>query len=127
MDAWVDIRRKAQVCHEAVLAATKGDRRARALVNAALAIDDLELRYYEPGSIVNEGVFGFLDRSSKLVNIAKHQDPPDEVVVIGHEVGHFKLHQDPTSEVTVRSSVLGGDVADSGAGRVEGYSPRERK
>lgn len=127
MDAWVDIRRKAQACHEAALAAANGDRRARALVDAALAIDDLELRYYEPGSIVSEGVFGFLDRSSKLVNIAKNQDPPDEVVVIGHEIGHFKLHQDPTSEVTVRSSVLGGDVADSGAGRVEGYSPRERK
>lgn len=127
MDAWIDIRRKAQACHAAALVAAKGDRRARALVKAALALDDLEVRYYEPGSIVNEGVFGFLDRDALLVNIAKHQDPPDEVVVIGHEIGHFKLHKDPTNEVTVRSSVLGGDIAESGAGRVEGYSPRERK
>lgn len=127
MDTWIDIRRKAQACHEAALAATNGDRRARPLVNAALQLDDLEVRYYEPGSIVNEGVFGFLDRPSKLVNIASHQEPHDEVVVIGHEIGHFKLHQDPTSEVTVRSSRLGGDVIDSGAGKVEGYSPRERK
>jgi superfamily I DNA/RNA helicase len=127
MDAWIDIRRKARECHEAAFAAAKGDRRARALADAALALDDLEIRYYEPGSIVNEGVFGFLDRASLLVNIARHQDPPDEVVVIGHEIGHFKLHQDPTSEVTVRSSVLGGDISETGAGRVEGYSPRERK
>ena len=76
MDAWLDIRRKAQACHEAALAAAKGDRRARPLVNAALQLDDLEIRHYEPGSIVNEGVFGFLDRPSRLVNIARHQEPP---------------------------------------------------
>lgn len=127
MDAWIDIRRKSQACHEAALTTVKGDRRARALAEAALQLDDLEIRYYEPGSIVNTGVFGFLDRPSKLVNIAKHQDPHDEVVVIAHEIGHFKLHQDPASEVTVRSDRLGGDIVDSGAGRVEGYSPRERK
>ena len=127
MDAWVDVRRKAQAWHETTLAAAKDDRRARPMVDAALKLDDLEIRHYEPGSIVNKGVFGFLDRQSRLINIARHQDPQDEVVVIGHEIGHFKLHQDPTSEVTVRSSVLGGDIVDSGAGKVEGYSPRERK
>ena len=127
MDAWIDIRRKARACHNAALARSDGDRRARSLVDASLNLDDLEIRYYEPGSIVNTGVFGFLDRPSKLVNIAKHQSAYDEVVVIAHEIGHFKLHQDPTSEVTVRSTALGGDVIDSGAGRVEGYSPRERK
>jgi DNA helicase-2/ATP-dependent DNA helicase PcrA len=127
MDAWIEIRRKAHACHSAALLKSNGDRRARPLVNAALNLDDLELRYYEPGSIVNAGVLGFLDRSSRLVNIVKHQDPRDEVVVIAHEIGHFKLHQDPTSEVTVLSAGLGGDVVDSGAGKVEGYSPRERK
>lgn len=127
MDAWIDIRRKAQACHEAALAKTNGDRRARQLVEAALQVDDLEIRYYEPGSIVNKGVFGFLDRPSRLVNIASDQTPADEVVVLAHEIGHFQLHQDPATEVTVRSDRLGGDIVDSGAGRVEGYSPRERK
>ena len=127
MDAWIDIRRKAQTCHEAALARTGGDRRARQLVEAALQLDDLEIRYYKPGSIVNKGVFGFLDRPSRLVNIASDQTPADEVVVIAHEVGHFQLHQDPATEVTVRSDRLGGDIVDSGAGRVEGYSSRERK
>jgi superfamily I DNA/RNA helicase/Zn-dependent peptidase ImmA (M78 family) len=127
MDAWTDIRRKARACHSEALVRSNGDRRARPLVNAALGLNDLELRYYEPGSIVNAGVLGFLDRSSRLVNIAKHQDSGDEVVVIAHEIGHFKLHQDPSSEVTVLSAGLGGDVVDSGAGKIEGYSPHERK
>ncbi len=127
MDTWIDVRREARACHRAALLRSKGDRRARTLVEAALAADDLELRYYEPGSIVNVGVLGFLDRQSLLVNVAKRQTPLDEVVVIAHEIGHLKLHQDPMNEVTVRSAGLGGDVIDSGAGRVEGYSPRERK
>lgn len=127
MDAWIDIRRKARACHKAALQRSSDDRRARPLIEAALTLDDLEIRYYEPGSIVSAGVLGFLDRPSRLVNIAKHQNPRDEVVVIAHEIGHFKVHQDPTSEVTVLSAGLGGDVIDSGAGRVEGYSPRERK
>ena len=48
-------------------------------------------------------------------------------MVIAHEVGHFKLHRDPRNEVTALAPGLGGDPIDSGAGRVKGYSPRERK
>ena len=75
----------------------------------------------------NPGIFGSLNRSARLVNVAKHQDPADEQVVIAHEIGHYRLHRDPHNEVTVRPHGLGGDPIDSGAGRVEGYSPRERK
>ena len=106
---------------------TNGDRSARALVNAALKLDDLEVKTYEPGSIVSEGVLGVPDPESRLVNIAKHQKAQDEVVVVAHEIGHFRLHHDPTSEVTVKTAVLAGDIIDSAAGKVEGYSPRERK
>jgi DNA helicase-2/ATP-dependent DNA helicase PcrA len=127
MDAWIDIRRKARACREEALKASKGDPRAEALVAAALCNDDLELRHYEPGSIVSKGVLGFLNRASRLVNVAKHQDPAEELVVIAHEIGHYRLHRDPQNEVTVRPHGLGGDPIDSGAGRVEGYSPRERK
>ncbi|MGB9408102.1 MAG: UvrD-helicase domain-containing protein, partial [Terracidiphilus sp.] len=63
----------------------------------------------------------------RLVNVAKNQDPADELVVIAHEIGHFQLHHDPHNEVTLRPNGLGGDSVDSGAGRVEGYSPGERK
>jgi superfamily I DNA/RNA helicase len=62
-----------------------------------------------------------------LVNIAKNQSPEEEVVVIAHEIGHYHLHLDPHNEVTIRPQGLGGDPVDSGAGKVEGYSPRERK
>ena len=127
MDAWIDIRRKARECHQAALAESGGDRCALPLVMAALKLEDLEIRHYEPGSIVNEGVLGFLDRESMLVNIARQANECDEVVVIGHELGHYKLHKDPMNEVTVRSAALGGDSIDTGVGKVEGYSPHERK
>jgi DNA helicase-2/ATP-dependent DNA helicase PcrA len=123
MDAWVEIRRKARLCNEEALSKANGDRRASALIKAALEKDDLEVRYLD----FSPGILGTLDRSARLVNVAKHQAPADEAVVIAHEIGHFQLHRDPHSEVTVRPHGLGGDPIDSGAGKVEGYSPRERK
>ena len=123
MDAWADIRRKARTCHQEALAVTKGDRRASIVIAAALTNDCLETRPYAFAS----GTLGSLDRSARLVNIALNLDPEDERVVIAHEIGHFQLHHDPHNEVTARAPALGGDPIDSGAGQVEGYSPRERK
>lgn len=125
MDSWSDIRRKARACHRKALVRTGDDRRADKIVAAALNEDDLELSHYKQSDV--PGVFGFLDRGSRLVNVAKDQDPLDELVVIAHEIGHFNLHRDARSEVTIRPGGLGGDPSESGAGRVEGYSPRERR
>lgn len=127
MDAWGDIRLKAREWHGRALAEAKGDRRGRALVNAALSLNDLELAYYPPGEKGGPGVHGFLERAEGLVNIASGQSPASELVVIAHEFGHYVLHNDPNAEVTNLQPQLGGDVIDSGAGRVEGYSSRERK
>ncbi|MGE3637366.1 MAG: UvrD-helicase domain-containing protein [Pirellulales bacterium] len=127
MDTWIDIRRKARDCHQRALETANGDRRAPALIAAGLSIHDLQVEHYEPGTIVGKEVFGFLERAALLIHVAAHQDPADEAVVIAHEIGHFELHTDPRNEVTIRSGLLGGDPVDSGAGRVEGYSPRERK
>lgn len=127
MDTWIEIRRKARLCHANALKKSKGDRHAKAIIDAAIADLDLEVRYYEPGTLFNEGVFGSLDRFAKLINVAKKQSPEDEQVVIAHEIGHFNLHTDPINEVTIRSNNLGGDPVDGAAGKVEGYSPRERK
>jgi len=123
MDTWVGIRRKARACHARALLTAKGDRRGASIIAAALKNDDLEVRRLE----FSPGILGSLDRSARLVNIAKNQDPVEELVVIGHEIGHFHLHRDPHNEVTVRAQGLGGDPVDSGTGKVEGYSPRERK
>jgi len=127
MGTWIDIRRKARECHGEALSRANGDRRASSLIAAALSIDDLEVEHYEPGSIVDKSVLGFLERASRLINIAANQDPKDEAIVTAHEIGHYKLHHDPRNEVTVTSHILGGDPIESGAGRVEGYSSRERK
>jgi len=127
MDAWRDIRLKARRCHERALATSNGDRRGRALVDAAIQDADLELRYCAPGETLGEGVHGSFDRADGLVNVLSGQDPKDEIVVIAHEIGHSELHHDPTNEVHNVQAQLGGDQIDSGAGVVEGYSPRERK
>lgn len=127
MDTWTDIRRKARACHEVALKASRGDRRASAIIAAALQNDDLELRRFETGTVFSDGVVGSLDRNSSLVNVAINPDSRVEHVVIAHEIGHYHLHRDPMNEVTVQPIGLGGDPIESGAGKVEGYSPRERK
>src|SRR6476660_2691995 len=123
MDTWANIRRKARECHARALTRTSGNRRAEAIVAAGLDQANLELRCvaFSPGTL------GSLDRSSRLVNVADNLGPIDRLVVSAHEIGHFHLHHDPRSEVTLLPQGLGGDPVDSGAGRVEGYSPRERK
>lgn len=127
MDVWREIRLRAREMHLQALAKSKGDRSATSLLAAALAAYDLETVYYEPDTVVSAGVYGHLDRASQIVNVARGQKPADEVLVVAHELGHFKLHTDPRHEVTVLVPGLGGDPIDTGAGRVQGYSPRERK
>ncbi len=123
MDSWSDVRRKARECHLQALESSGGDRSAVAIITAALENDDLDKRYIDLGA----RTLGSLDRLSCIVNISPGQDPIDERVVIAHEIGHFRLHNDPHSEVRHSSFGLNGDDVDSGAGKVEGYSPRERK
>jgi DNA helicase-2/ATP-dependent DNA helicase PcrA len=123
VDAWIDIRRKARACHAKALAATNGDRCAEEIIEAALKADGLEVETYQfaPGTV------GSLNRAFRLVRVQKNLKHEDELVVIAHEIGHFHLHHDPHNEVTARPDGLGGDPVDSGAGKVEGYSPNERK
>ena len=123
MNAWIDIRRKARGCHQKALTKTMGDRSAAALIKAALDIDDLELRRIDLGP----GTLGSLDRSARLISVAKNLEQATEHLVVAHEIGHFTLHDDPSNEVTGLQQGLGGDPVDSGAGKVEGYAPRERK
>lgn len=123
MDSWIDIRRKARECHRQALAKSGSDRKSKAIIEAALDNDFLEIRHVDLG----KGTLGSLDRSARLVNLARGQKPADERVVVAHEIGHFRLHTDPHSEVSSSGFGLGGDPVDSGAGRVEGYSPHERK
>ena len=113
MDAWIDIRRKARVCHAKALAVTNGDRRAEKIIEAALKADRLEVETCE----FAPGTLGSLSRAFRLVRVQKNLKLEDEHVVIAHEIGHFHLHHDPHNEVTVRPHGLGGDPVDSGAGQ----------
>jgi DNA helicase-2/ATP-dependent DNA helicase PcrA len=127
MDTWIEIRRKARQLHTTALAAAKGDRSAKALIDAALQILDLEKSYYVPGTRFGKEVLGSLERTAQVVNVASGQEPEEELVVIAHEFGHYELHTDPSHEVTISHAGLGGDPVEGAAGKVEGYSPRQRQ
>lgn len=127
MDTWIEIRRKARQLHTTALAAAKGDRSAKALIDAALQILDLEKSYYVPGTRFGKEVLGSLERTALVVNVASGQEPEEELVVIAHEFGHYELHTDPSHEVTISHAGLGGDPVEGAAGKVEGYSPRQRQ
>lgn len=127
MDTWIEIRRKARLLHTTALSAAKGDRSTKALIDAALQILDLEKSYYVPGTRFGKEVLGSLERTAQVVNVASGQEPEEELVVIAHEFGHYELHTDPSHEVTISHAVLGGDPVEGAAGKVEGYSPRQRQ
>lgn len=127
MDTWIEIRRKARQLNTKALTEAKGDRSSKGLIDAALHILDLEKSYYEPGTRFGNEVFGSLERSAQVVNVASGQIPEEEQVVIAHEIGHYELHTDPSHEVTISHAGLGGDPVEGAAGKVEGYSPRQRQ
>jgi superfamily I DNA/RNA helicase len=127
MDAWSDIRLAARDCHAAAFAKTNGDLSARNLVDAMVALNDLEIVEFDPGTRGGENVLGFFERGPGIVHIARGQTKEHEVVVIAHELGHFRLHTDPESNVTDVSMCLSGEAVESGGARVDGYSSRERK
>src|ERR1700677_3098999 len=85
MGTRIDIPRTAREWGAPGKAASPAHVCATSLIAAALRIDDLEIEHYEPGSIVDKGVLGFLERNSRLINIASNLDPKDEVVVTTHE------------------------------------------
>ena len=74
MDAWIDIRRKARVCHAKALTATNGDRRAEKIIEAVLKADGLEVETYE----FAPGTLGSLNRAFRLVRVHGNLKPEDE-------------------------------------------------
>jgi len=127
LDAWGDIRLKARALHAEAMAHTNGDRRGVAIIAAVFELHDLQRRDFNPGEKAGEGVQGFLERDARTVNIVRGLEAPEEALVLAHEIGHFILHTDDVDEVLVASPALGGDLIDSGANHVTGYSARARK
>lgn len=127
MDAWSDIRLAARDCRAAALAKTNAAPTARNLIDAMVGLHDLQIVEFDPGTRAGKHVLGFFERAPGIVHIARGQAEEDEVVVIAHELGHFRLHADPESDVTDVSMRLSGEPVESGGARVDGYSSRERK
>src|SRR6185369_15352728 len=100
-DTWIEVRRKARACHANALVKAKGDRRAQALVDAALELDDLVISKFDRGVAFGPEVLGALDRPNGTLKVARGLEKPEECLVIAHEIGHLKLHDDPAAEVTL--------------------------
>lgn len=127
MDTWSDIRLAARDCRTAALANAGSAPTARKLVEATADLNDLEIVEFDPGTRAGDNVLGFFERGPGIVHVARGQAQENEVVVIAHELGHFRLHKDPESNVTDVSMRLSGEPVESGGARVDGYSSRERK
>ncbi len=90
------------------MAEAKGDRRATALIEAICRKDDLSISTFERGVAYFTDVLGLMDAPNGSLKVARELNPAEKHAVIGHEMGHLKLHHDPTSEVTLKPSGLGG-------------------
>jgi DNA helicase-2/ATP-dependent DNA helicase PcrA len=112
MDPWADVRLRARQCHSAAYVRANGDRRATALVSAAIALRDLEVVPFIPGTRFGYGVQGCFEGVREIV--------------IAHELGHYELHDEPLSQVTVTDLSTNGGSATSSVIRIEGYSALER-
>jgi DNA helicase-2/ATP-dependent DNA helicase PcrA len=126
MDPWADVRLRARQCHSAAYVRANGDRRATALVSAAIALRDLEVVPFIPGTRFGYGVQGCFERVGGLVSIATTLAPGVREIVIAHELGHYELHDEPLSQVTVTDLSTNGGSATSSVIRIEGYSALER-
>ncbi|MGE8131427.1 UvrD-helicase domain-containing protein [Methylobacterium sp. NPDC080182] len=126
MDTWREVRVKARRCH-AQAAARASDGTAAALVAAALAIADLEVDLFDPGTIHGPEVVGALDRGPGFVRLATTLDDGQKTIVSAHEIGHFHLHDEQQSLVRSTEAAFGGQPFETGGEKVVAYSPRERR
>src|SRR5690606_20121328 len=100
MDAWSDLRLIARDCRAEAVTKAGGSTRAEDVVAAMAELHDLVIERFDPGTRAGENVLGFFERDAGMIHVASGQTPEDEVVVIAHELGHFRLHNDPESDVT---------------------------
>jgi DNA helicase-2/ATP-dependent DNA helicase PcrA len=126
MDPWADVRLRARKCHGEAYVRANGDRRATALVSAAIALRNLEVVPFVPGTRFGHGVQGCFERVGGLVSIATTLAPGIREIVIAHEIGHYELHDEPLSQVSVTEVPASGTSMSGSVIRIEGYSALER-
>ena len=102
---------------------TGGDRRATAIMAAAVAARDLEVVDFVPGTRFGHGVQGCLERVGGLVSVATTLRPGRREVVIAHEIGHFELHEEALAPVTTIDPQTGRSAV---VIRIQGHSALER-
>lgn len=128
MSHWDAVRTKAREWHDAALAATEGNPSASALLQAAGRISGLTCEPLSAGDSLLGGAEAVLDREADTVWYNREVEPWRVLLIQAHEYAHFWLgdNHGACSATDIDADLIDGDTS-SGAARVEGYGPHERR
>jgi len=128
MDAFETIRREASRRHQAAIAAGADPWDPLALVEAAIAAEDIDLSWLAAGDPVLRGGRGVFDPQLGLIACAREIASGERALLAGHELGHAVVHK--PSEVEIDHEIdpsRPAEGAASGVEKVVDYGRRERR
>ncbi len=128
MSHWDAIRAQARAHHDTLIARAEGNPAAEALLAAAEAVSGIAREPVPPGDALLAGGAAVLDREAGTIWFDNGVEPWQALLTQAHEYGHFWLGDDhgACSATDVDAGLADDDLV-SGAARVEGYGPRERR
>lgn len=128
MDAFEPIRVEAAALSEALVADGADGLDPLALVEAAIAGDDLELVWLSAGDPALKGARALYDDQSGTICCESDGDAATRALLVAHELGHARLHAGSAS--CARADIdptRSTEAAPVGLQRVEDYGARERR
>ncbi|HZS86849.1 MAG TPA: UvrD-helicase domain-containing protein [Chloroflexota bacterium] len=127
MQQWDEARRQARVRHATALAMS-GDPAARALLAAAEGLTGVARIPVAAGDPLLDGAEALLDTASGVIVFAADAEPWRALFYQAHEYAHLWIDGGRAACAGADLDAETGEKAQEiGAGRVEGYGPRERR
>ena len=128
MDAFEPIRIEAAALSEALVVAGAGPLDPLALVEAAIAADDLDLVWLAAGDPALKGARALYDDQSGTICCETDGDAATRALLVAHELGHARLHAGSASCArTDIDPTRSTEAAPVGLQRVDDYGARERR
>lgn len=128
MDVFESLREDAAQLHAQLVQSGADPLKPEALILAAIEHLKLTLTWLEPDDPALKGARALHDEQLRLLCCAKEPDPAERVVMLGHEIGHVRLHGTSSlcrpDDIDASRST---EAAPVGLERVEDYGARERR
>jgi DNA helicase-2/ATP-dependent DNA helicase PcrA len=128
LDLFEPVRNTAAELHEKLVAAGCNPDRPFALIDAAVALFELDLIWLEPNSPALKGARALFDDQTGTICASNAGTSAERAQLIAHEIGHVAVHASSTScsehDVDPSRST---EAAPVGLQRVEDYGVRERR